>query len=79
VATNPNNPCGFGGPARQGEIVCFQECVFAVLDSGGVASRDVINRCASSCVTPGCGTIASATNEMIACLDSSCFAECLQN
>jgi len=63
---------------NNGEIVCFQECVFNVIQGGGVASRQVIAACAGSCATQGCGTIATATNDMIACLDGNCFGECLQ-
>ena len=79
VARNPNDPCGYGGPKNQGEIICFQECVFGVLEEGGVASNSVIASCAGSCATQGCGTISAATNDMVTCLSGPCFDTCLQN
>ena len=84
IATRPNNPCGFGSPVQRGgspigEITCFQECIFAALDDGGTASQDTQRTCAGNCTSPGCGTPAGATSDMIACLDDQCFTECLQN
>ena len=84
IATRPNNPCGFGSPVQRGgspigEITCFQECIFDALDDGGTASQDTQRICAGNCTSPGCGTPAGATSDLIACLDDQCFTECLQN
>jgi len=85
TATSPNNPCGFGSPINgsngrpEGEIICFQDCIFTALQDGGTASQDTQRQCAGQCTSPGCGTPAGTTSDLIACLDQSCFTECLQN
>jgi hypothetical protein len=74
VQTGPDDNCGWGGPNAEGEIVCFQDCLF----NAGTADPGTQASCAGSCVTPGCTTITTYTNDLIACLNNSCFAECLQ-
>ncbi len=71
---SPDDNCAWGGPDGNGEVFCFQECVF----NAGLADPTTQANCAASCTTPGCGTISSATNDLIGCLNNSCFAECLQ-
>ncbi len=68
------DPCAFGGPSQQGEIICIQDCVLAA----GVADPTTLATCAGNCTTPGCGTISSVTNDLIACIDDYCFSQCLQ-
>ncbi|MBI3200006.1 MAG: hypothetical protein HYZ29_00600 [Myxococcales bacterium] len=78
AATNPTSPCMEGGPANEGEIFCFQTCFIKELKNGA-DPKDAKGTCAGQCTTPGCGTIAGVTSELIACLapeTGGCFDEC---
>lgn len=74
----PQASCGWGGPHGEGEIVCIQDCVLDVGADGGVADDETIATCAGGCTTPGCDTLSPHTSELLACLKSLCFEECLQ-
>jgi hypothetical protein len=74
IQENPFDNCGVGGPNGEGEATCFQQCVYAA----GTADEITQGQCAGDCTTPNCGSISGATNELITCLNSSCFSECLQ-
>jgi hypothetical protein len=84
IATNPENPCGYGGPPSTdpevlGEVGCYQDCVWD-LQTGpdaGVPDTTALATCAGGCATTGCGTIADPTNDIIACLNNTCFDDCL--
>ena len=69
--------CYDGGPSGEGEIFCFQSCYTAKLTAGSDPTTAKV-QCAGSCVTPGTGTIADATNDLIACLDQNCLSQCFQ-
>ena len=76
VATAPGNPCWEGGPKDgDGEMPCFQTCYTAELDKGTDPST-AKGTCAGQCATPSCGTVAGATSDLIACLDTGCLTEC---
>jgi hypothetical protein len=79
IATNPDDSCGWGGPANEGEIVCIQNCLFGLQQEGGVADDATIAQCAGSCTTAGCSTISPQTSNLVACLKDLCFDTCLQN
>lgn len=70
----PNDNCAWGGPSGEGEVFCFQDCLF----TAGVADASTQAACAASCTTAGCNTISTASNDLIACLNAFCFSECLQ-
>ena len=74
LGTAPDNPCAWGGPGGYGEVFCFQQCLY----DAGVADPTTQAVCAGNCTTPGCGTIAESTNELIICLNDNCFSECVQ-
>jgi hypothetical protein len=71
---NPLDNCSAGGIGGEGEAVCFQQCLF----DAGVADETTQATCAGNCATAGCGSISGATNALIACLNGSCFDDCLQ-
>jgi hypothetical protein len=84
-ATNPGNQCGYGGPTgdNSGEIMCIQACVIAATSDGGVADDTTIATCTNNCVTPKdsanvtcSAVIGQQTNDLVACLNTSCQAEC---
>jgi hypothetical protein len=74
IQDNPLDNCSAGGIAGEGEASCFQQCLFAA----GTADETTQGICAGNCTTAPCGSISGATNDLIACLNSSCFSECLQ-
>jgi hypothetical protein len=74
--SNPGDPCYNGGQAGEGEAACFIQC-YADQTNQGKSDADAKNFCGGSCATSDCGTVSQATNDLIACLDSSCFTECL--
>jgi hypothetical protein len=76
IATSADNVCAWGGPNGEGEIICFQICVQSVVADGGVADDETMAECAANCATPGCTTIGSRTNDMIACLSMNCLSQC---
>lgn len=71
---NPLDNCSAGGIAGEGEASCFQQCLF----DAGIADEATQTQCAGSCTTAGCGSISAATNDLITCLNGSCFTDCLQ-
>ena len=56
------------GTNGEGELTCFQDCVFAVSADGGVVSDMVIRQCAGGCANGS--TLAEATNDAIACMNT---------
>jgi hypothetical protein len=42
-----------------------------------VPDTTALATCAGGCATTGCGTIADPTNDIIACLNNTCFDDCL--
>jgi hypothetical protein len=77
VATDPLEPCAWGGPGGEGEVVCFQSCVLEAQLTGGIPDQQTVIFCRSRCATPGCSTISNRTDNLIACLMSNCFDPCL--
>ncbi len=67
LGTNPNNPCAYGAPDGSGEIYCILTYVAAGMSPP---------QAAAACVSPACGTISQATNDLYVCLDLYCFSSC---
>jgi hypothetical protein len=76
AGSNPGDPCYNGGPAGEGEAVCFLQC-YVEQTNQGKSDADAKNFCGGVCATSDCGTISQATNDLIVCLDANCFLECL--
>jgi len=84
-ATNPGNQCGYGGPKGDGtgEFSCVQACVIAATADGGVVDADTLGTCSANCATPTDTSgahcmqqIGEQTNDLIACVNMNCQADC---
>ena len=84
-ATSPGNQCGYGGPKGdgQGEFICAQACIQTATSDGGVLDASTIETCANGCVTPKDSAnktcemhVGQQTNDLIACVNMNCQAEC---
>jgi hypothetical protein len=86
IATDPNNQCGYGGPALVndmpndgGELLCMHECLKkAVATSMISATAEDIGTCANQCLTPSClmATVGYQTSDVIGCINSNCSMKC---
>lgn len=79
-STNPNNECWYGGPPGnpgETEYLCIQSCVLDVVAKNGTYSDDDEFACAADCTRCG-GVISNETSDLVACMHTSCEAECFE-
>lgn len=75
-ATSPNNQCGYGGTAGQGEYLCIQDCLLLKIKSNGSYSAEDEEQCAGDCA-PTCGGLPGlATSEILSCMHINCEDKC---
>jgi hypothetical protein len=81
---DPGNVCGWGGPDAtetspgDGEITCYQECIFDYVDENGFCDTDGEDECIGKCMTSelSCGQIGNQTQDLAGCMWSNCATEC---
>ena len=86
IATNPNNQCGWGGPAlvngqpnNGGELLCMHECLKKLVEVSMISATDTdIGTCANQCLTPSCqmATVGFQTSDVIGCINNNCSMKC---
>ena len=86
IATDPNNQCGFGGPALVngqpndgGELLCMHECLKKAVKTSMIsATAEDIGTCANECLTPSCkmATVGFQTSDVIGCINNNCSMKC---
>ena len=80
----PGNVCGWGGPDAtstspgDGEITCYQECIFDYVDENGFCDEAGENDCIGQCLTDGlnCGQIGNQTQDLAGCMWTNCAEDC---
>lgn len=78
---DPGNVCGWGGPPTGGyaglnEVDCYVACVRDYVEATGEYDAAADDRCGPACATPACGSIGTATQDLVACIRVSCTADC---
>ena len=78
---DPGNVCGWGGPTKGtyaglSEIDCYVHCARDYVAENLSYDDYTADVCMPACTTSACGVLGNATQDLVACLNQNCEADC---